>query len=176
MPRGENACLPRVTRELPRSCEPDSLHTGELAFVGSSSTARGRAALPHLTVTLTCWSSRQSQCPSAKRYSVCAEQCMTCRILWKCGSWENVSSRRRRTSLVHLPIRHTRAGLYYMRRSEQVRWDFVEQWLDRAHCDLRAGVILLRYDVQDYENESRHRMEKRGRGHALGRGIAACTE
>jgi HEPN domain-containing protein len=43
-----------------------------------------------------------------------------------------------------------------MRTHEQVRWDFVQQWLDRAHRDLRAAAILLRDDVQDYENAGFH--------------------
>src|SRR5215471_10085937 len=43
-----------------------------------------------------------------------------------------------------------------MRTPDQGRWDFVQQWLDRAHRDLRAAAILLRDDVQDYENAGFH--------------------
>jgi len=43
-----------------------------------------------------------------------------------------------------------------MKTPEQVRWDFVQQWLERAHRDLRAAVILLGDDVQDYENAGFH--------------------
>jgi HEPN domain-containing protein len=43
-----------------------------------------------------------------------------------------------------------------MRTPEQVCWDFVQQWLEKAHKDLRAAVILLRVDVRDYENAGFH--------------------
>jgi HEPN domain-containing protein len=43
-----------------------------------------------------------------------------------------------------------------MRTPDQGRWDFVQQWLDRAHRDLRVAAILLRDDVQDYENAGFH--------------------
>ena len=43
-----------------------------------------------------------------------------------------------------------------MRTPDQGRWDFVQQWLDRARRDLRAAAILLRDDVQDYENAGFH--------------------
>jgi hypothetical protein len=43
-----------------------------------------------------------------------------------------------------------------MRTPEQVRWDFVQQWLEKAHKDLRAAAILLRDDVRDYENAGFH--------------------
>ena len=43
-----------------------------------------------------------------------------------------------------------------MRTPDQGRWDFVQQWLDRARRDLRAAAILLREDVQDYENAGLH--------------------
>jgi hypothetical protein len=43
-----------------------------------------------------------------------------------------------------------------MRTPEQGRWDFVQQWLDKAHRDLRAAALLLRDDVQDYENTGFH--------------------
>jgi hypothetical protein len=31
-----------------------------------------------------------------------------------------------------------------MRTPEQVKWDFVQQWLTRAHKDLVAGEVLLK--------------------------------
>jgi HEPN domain-containing protein len=43
-----------------------------------------------------------------------------------------------------------------MRTPEQVRWDFVQQWPEKAHKDLRAAAILLRDDVRDYENAGFH--------------------
>jgi HEPN domain-containing protein len=43
-----------------------------------------------------------------------------------------------------------------MRTPEQVKWDFVQQWLDRAHRDLRAASILLGSDFEDYENVGFH--------------------
>jgi HEPN domain-containing protein len=43
-----------------------------------------------------------------------------------------------------------------MKTPDQGRWDFVQQWLDRARRDLRAAEILLRNDVQDYENAVLH--------------------
>jgi hypothetical protein len=36
-----------------------------------------------------------------------------------------------------------------MRTPEQVRWDFVQQWLGRAHRDLWAAAILRRDREKD---------------------------
>jgi HEPN domain-containing protein len=38
-----------------------------------------------------------------------------------------------------------------MRTPEQVKWDFVQQWLDRARKDLAAGAVLLKERFEDYE-------------------------
>jgi HEPN domain-containing protein len=38
-----------------------------------------------------------------------------------------------------------------MRTPEQVRWDFVQQWLDRAYRDLQAATVLFRSDLGAYE-------------------------
>jgi len=43
-----------------------------------------------------------------------------------------------------------------MRTPEQARWDFVQQWLDKAYKDLRVTTILLGDDVADYENAGFH--------------------
>jgi HEPN domain-containing protein len=43
-----------------------------------------------------------------------------------------------------------------MRTPEQVKWDFVQQWLDRAHKDLAAGEVLLKEAFEDYENVGFH--------------------
>jgi len=43
-----------------------------------------------------------------------------------------------------------------MRTREQVKWDFVQQWLDKARKDLATGEILLREDFEDYENAGFH--------------------
>ena len=43
-----------------------------------------------------------------------------------------------------------------MRTPEQVRWDFVQQWLEKAHKDLRVTAILLDSDIADYENAGFH--------------------
>jgi len=43
-----------------------------------------------------------------------------------------------------------------MRTPEQVKWDFVQQWLDKARKDLATGEILLREDFEDYENAGFH--------------------
>ena len=34
-----------------------------------------------------------------------------------------------------------------MRTPEQVRWDFVQQWLDKAHKDLQAATLLFNSDT-----------------------------
>ena len=36
-----------------------------------------------------------------------------------------------------------------MRTPEQVRWDFVQQWLDRARRDFRAAAILRKDRAKD---------------------------
>jgi hypothetical protein len=48
-----------------------------------------------------------------------------------------------------------------MRTPEQVKWDFVQQWLDKARKDLATGEILLREEFEDYENAGFHAQETR---------------
>ena len=43
-----------------------------------------------------------------------------------------------------------------MRTPEQVKWDFIQQWLDRAGRDLATSEILLRAEFEDYENAGFH--------------------
>jgi HEPN domain-containing protein len=43
-----------------------------------------------------------------------------------------------------------------MRTPEQVKWDFVQQWLNRARKDLAAGELLLKGTFEDYENVGFH--------------------
>lgn len=43
-----------------------------------------------------------------------------------------------------------------MRTPELVRWDFVQQWLGKAHRDLLAASVLLEADLEDYENAGFH--------------------
>lgn len=43
-----------------------------------------------------------------------------------------------------------------MRTPEQVKWDFVQQWLNRARKDLAAGEVLLKEGLEDYENVGFH--------------------
>jgi len=43
-----------------------------------------------------------------------------------------------------------------MRTPEQVRCDFVRQWLDKARKDLAAGAVLLKEEFEDYENVGFH--------------------
>jgi HEPN domain-containing protein len=43
-----------------------------------------------------------------------------------------------------------------MRTPEQVRWDFVQQWLDKAHKDLQAATILCNSNLGDYDNVGFH--------------------
>ncbi|HEV8725901.1 MAG TPA: HEPN domain-containing protein [Candidatus Binatia bacterium] len=43
-----------------------------------------------------------------------------------------------------------------MRTPEQVKWDFVQQWLNRARKDLAAGEVLLKGAFEDYENVGFH--------------------
>lgn len=43
-----------------------------------------------------------------------------------------------------------------MRTPEQVKWDFVRQWLEKADRDLDAAGVLLRGDFKDYESVGFH--------------------
>lgn len=43
-----------------------------------------------------------------------------------------------------------------MRTPEQVKWDFVQQWLDKARKDLAASEVLLKEEFEDYENVGFH--------------------
>jgi len=43
-----------------------------------------------------------------------------------------------------------------MRTHEQVKWDFVQQWLDKARKDLAASEVLLKEEFEDYENVGFH--------------------
>jgi len=43
-----------------------------------------------------------------------------------------------------------------MRTPEQVRWDFVQQWLAKAEQDLRAGRVILQADLEDFETVGFH--------------------
>ena len=43
-----------------------------------------------------------------------------------------------------------------MRTPEQVKWDFVQQWLDKARKDLAAAEVLLKEGIGDYENVGFH--------------------
>lgn len=43
-----------------------------------------------------------------------------------------------------------------MRTPEQVKWDFVQQWLDKARKDLAAAEVLLKEGFGDYENVGFH--------------------
>lgn len=43
-----------------------------------------------------------------------------------------------------------------MRTPEQVKWDFVQQWLGKAQRDLLAASVLLKTDLEDYENAGFH--------------------
>lgn len=43
-----------------------------------------------------------------------------------------------------------------MRTPEQVRWDFVQQWLAKAEQDLRAARVILEARFEDYENVGFH--------------------
>jgi len=43
-----------------------------------------------------------------------------------------------------------------MRTPEQVKWDFVQQWLDKARKDLAVGEVLLREKFEDYESVGFH--------------------
>jgi len=37
-----------------------------------------------------------------------------------------------------------------------VKWDFVQQWRDKARKDLAAGAVLLKEEFEDYENVGFH--------------------
>lgn len=43
-----------------------------------------------------------------------------------------------------------------MRTPEQVKWDFVQQWLDKARSDLRVAEILLESDLEHFDNVGFH--------------------
>jgi HEPN domain-containing protein len=43
-----------------------------------------------------------------------------------------------------------------MRTPEQVKWDFVQQWLDKAQKDLTAGGVLLKEEFEDYDTVGFH--------------------
>ncbi|OGX35659.1 MAG: hypothetical protein A3C36_00375 [Omnitrophica WOR_2 bacterium RIFCSPHIGHO2_02_FULL_52_10] len=43
-----------------------------------------------------------------------------------------------------------------MRTPEQVKWDFVQQWRDKARKDLAAGAVLLKEEFEDYDNVGFH--------------------
>lgn len=43
-----------------------------------------------------------------------------------------------------------------MRTREQVKWDFVQQWIDKARKGLAAGEVLLKEEFEDYENVGFH--------------------
>jgi HEPN domain-containing protein len=43
-----------------------------------------------------------------------------------------------------------------MRTPEQAKWDFVQQWLNKAHQDLRAAQVILAGDFEDYGNVGFH--------------------
>lgn len=38
-----------------------------------------------------------------------------------------------------------------MRTPEQVKWDFVQQWLGKAQQDLRAATVLLSGELEDFD-------------------------
>ena len=38
-----------------------------------------------------------------------------------------------------------------MRTPEQVKWDFVQQWVGKAHKDLRAAKVLLDGELEDFD-------------------------
>jgi len=43
-----------------------------------------------------------------------------------------------------------------MRTPEQVKWDFVQQWLAKARQDFRVAEVLLNGDFEDFENVGFH--------------------
>ena len=44
-----------------------------------------------------------------------------------------------------------------MRTADQVRWDFVQEWLRKAESDIAAVRILVAEDLDDYTTPSRQR-------------------
>lgn len=43
-----------------------------------------------------------------------------------------------------------------MRTPEQVKWDFVQQWLVKGHKDLQVAQVLLEGEFDDYESVAFH--------------------
>ena len=43
-----------------------------------------------------------------------------------------------------------------MRYPEQVRWDFVQQWLSKAEHDLNTVDVLLKSDIENFESAGFH--------------------
>lgn len=43
-----------------------------------------------------------------------------------------------------------------MRTPEQAKWDFVQQWLNKAQNDLKVASFLLEGDLKDYESVGFH--------------------
>ena len=43
-----------------------------------------------------------------------------------------------------------------MRTPEQVKWDFVQQWLAKAASHLQVAQVLLDSDLEDFENMGFH--------------------
>ena len=43
-----------------------------------------------------------------------------------------------------------------MRSPEQVQWDFVQQWLDKAESDLKVTEILLESDLESFDSIGFH--------------------
>ncbi|MFQ5656461.1 MAG: HEPN domain-containing protein [Candidatus Methylomirabilales bacterium] len=43
-----------------------------------------------------------------------------------------------------------------MRTPEQVKWDFIQQWLSKADKDLRVARVLLEAHLEDFENVGFH--------------------
>ena len=54
-----------------------------------------------------------------------------------------------------------------MRTPEQVKWDFVQQWLDKARRDLTAAEVLLKEEFGDYENVGFHAQQEQNQGKPL---------
>jgi HEPN domain-containing protein len=43
-----------------------------------------------------------------------------------------------------------------VRTDKQVKWDFVQQWLDKARQDLEGARILLQSNIKNYESVGFH--------------------
>lgn len=43
-----------------------------------------------------------------------------------------------------------------MRTPDQVKWDFVHQWLGKAQRDLKAAEVLLQGNLEDFDNVGFH--------------------